>query len=149
MASIQRVPRPGLRLGVRRRAAATAAVLVARLLSRMPPRTLRRVLGRLSRSARPATRAEATAARDAVNTVSLACRAVEGCLLRSLATAVLCRIWGAWPTWRTGVRRLPPFDAHAWVEVGGNMIGEPYPADYFKPLITIDVPGRCSRRSRS
>jgi hypothetical protein len=116
-----------------------AAVLAARLLSHAPPRCLRRVLGRLSQSARPATYAEAIAARDAVNAVSLACRALEGCLPRSLATALLCRLWGTWPTWRAGIRRLPPFAAHAWVEADGKMVAEPYPADYFSPLLTIEA----------
>ncbi len=33
-----------------------------------------------------------------------------------------------------GARRLPPFAAHAWVEADGIMVGEDYPADYFRLL---------------
>jgi hypothetical protein len=134
----QLIIQPQTKLGPRLRGAAGAAALVARLLSFLPPRRLKRVLARLSRSARAATHEEAAAARDAVNTVSLACRAREGCLPRSIATALLCRMLGTWPSWRTGVRRLPPFEAHAWVEVDGRMVGEPYPAGYFTALITVD-----------
>lgn len=138
MSEPQLIIRPRTKLGPRLRAAAVAVALVARLLSFLPPRRLKRVLTRLSRSARPATAGEAAAARDAVNTVSLACRAREGCLPRSIATALLCRLHGTWPSWRTGVRRLPPFEAHAWVEVAGRMVGEPYPAGYFTALIIVD-----------
>ena len=39
--------------------------------------------------------------------------------------------------WCVGARRLPPFAAHAWVEAGGIMVGEDYPADYFRPLFKV------------
>ncbi|MEV5721702.1 lasso peptide biosynthesis B2 protein [Amycolatopsis mediterranei] len=139
MSEPQLIIRPQTKLGPRLRGAGTTAALAARLLSFLPPRRLNQVLTRLSRSARPATYDEAAAARDAVNTVSLACRAREGCLPRSIATALLCRMSGTWPRWRTGVRRLPPFEAHAWVEVDGRMVGESYPTDYFSALITVDT----------
>lgn len=137
MSEAQIILRPSAKLGRRRRAAAIAAVMVARVVSFLPPHSLKRVLGQLARSARPASYDEAAAAREAVNTVSLACRAREGCLPRSIATAVLCRMDGTWPSWRTGVRLLPPFEAHAWVEADGRMVAEPYPPDYFAPLITV------------
>jgi hypothetical protein len=35
------------------------------------------------------------------------------------------------------VRRLPPFGAHAWVEVDGVMVGEVYPPDYLRTLVTV------------
>jgi hypothetical protein len=35
------------------------------------------------------------------------------------------------------VRRLPPFGAHAWVEVDGVMVGEVYPPDYLRSLVTV------------
>ena len=56
---------------------------------------------------------------------------------KSLATVLLCRWRGAWPTWCVGVRRLPPFGAHAWVEAEGVAVGEDYPPDYFRTLFTV------------
>lgn len=121
----------GLRLRVR------AAVLAARLLATQPPARLRRVLTRLRVGARPATYAEAAAARHSVVSVSLACAGREGCLIRSLATVLLCRSSGYWPVWCLGARRLAPFYAHAWIEVDGVMVGETYPADYFQTFFTV------------
>jgi len=114
-----------------------AAVAAARLLSTQSPRRIRAVLTRLRQGARPASYAQACAARHAVVSVSLACAGREGCLVRSLATVLLCRSHGYWPTWCLGARRLAPFYAHAWIEVDGVMIGEEYPADYFRTLFTV------------
>ncbi|WP_407652720.1 lasso peptide biosynthesis B2 protein [Amycolatopsis cynarae] len=47
----------------------------------------------------------------------------DGCLPHSIATAALCRVRGALPSWLVGVQ-LDPFRAHAWVEVDGTAIGE-------------------------
>ncbi|WKX74511.1 lasso peptide biosynthesis B2 protein [Streptomyces sp. XD-27] len=113
------------------------AVGCARVLARRPPRRIRAVLARVSRDARPASYAEAKAARDAVTAVSLACTGPEGCLPRSLATALLCRVHGQWPTWCVGVRRIPPFGAHAWVEAEGLVVGEDHPPDYFRTFFTV------------
>jgi hypothetical protein len=113
-------PRP--RVSRRRRVAALAAVSAATLLERLPPRRLRRVLEAARRGARPATAAQALAARDAVVAVSIRC-AGQGCLRRSVAVVLLCRMGGAWPDWCTGVR-VEPFRAHAWVEANGAAIGE-------------------------
>jgi hypothetical protein len=33
--------------------------------------------------------------------------------------------------------RLLPFAAHAWVEADRIMVGEDYPADYFRPLFKV------------
>jgi len=113
------------------------AVGGARLLATRSPRRIRAVLGWLRNGARPATFDEAKAARDAVVAVSLVCAAREGCLARSLATVLLCRLRGRWPTWCVGARRLPPFAAHAWVEADGIMVGEDYPPDYFRTLLSV------------
>ncbi|MEV3992326.1 lasso peptide biosynthesis B2 protein [Streptomyces sp. NPDC049837] len=121
----------------RRRVLVRLVVGVARLLATQRPRRIRTVLDRLRRGARPATVEETRAARDAVVAVSLACGGREGCLPRSLATALLCRLHGQWPTWCVGARRLPPFGAHAWVEAEGVPVGEEYPPDYFRPLLTV------------
>jgi transglutaminase superfamily protein len=112
-------------------------VAAARLLSTRSPQRIRTVLTRLHRGTRPATPEEAQTARQAVVSVSLACAGREGCLVRSLATTLLCRSHGYWPTWCLGARRLAPFYAHAWVQVDGVMIGEDYPADYFRTFFTV------------
>ncbi|MGP3966828.1 lasso peptide biosynthesis B2 protein [Streptomyces sp. 6N223] len=118
-----------------------AALLVlppAFALARLPPHRLRRVLLTLRRGASPAGAAQAQAARDAVCAVSLRCASPRGCLPRSLAAALMCRLWGTWPTWCTGVRALPPFAAHAWIEADGHLVGEgDVPHDYFRRLITV------------
>ncbi|MFG3114262.1 lasso peptide biosynthesis B2 protein [Streptomyces sp. NPDC048197] len=116
-------------------AAATEPVAAARLLAKANPARLRRILEFARRGARPATADQALAAREAVVSVSLRC-AGQGCLQRSLATALLCRLRGAWPTWCTGVR-THPFAAHAWVEAEGHPVGEPHPKGHFKPLIAV------------
>ncbi|MEU6180649.1 lasso peptide biosynthesis B2 protein [Streptomyces coeruleorubidus] len=60
----------------------------------------------------------------------------QHCLQRSIATALLCRFRGVWPTWCTGVR-TQPFAAHAWVEAEDQLIGESYPKGHYRPLLTI------------
>jgi hypothetical protein len=125
-----------------RRMRVRAVVVAARLLSTRSPKRIRAVLTWLRRGARPATRDEATDARQTVVSVSLACAGREGCLIRSLATVLLCRSAGYWPTWCLGARRLAPFYAHAWVEVDGAMIGEDCPDDYFRTFFTVPPGGR-------
>jgi Transglutaminase-like superfamily len=120
-----------------RRMVARLAVGASRLLATQSPRRIRTVLGWLRRGARPATFEQAKAARDTVVAVSLTCASREGCVARSLATILLCRLEGRWPTWCVGARRLPPFAAHAWVEADGIMVGEDYPPDYFRTFFTV------------
>ncbi|REE96752.1 lasso peptide biosynthesis B2 protein [Thermomonospora umbrina] len=120
-----------------RRVAARVAVGVAYGLALLPPRRLRAVLGLLSRGAAPAQHTQAKAARDAVISVSLTCLGSQGCLPRSLATVLLCRMWGSWATWCVGARAKPPFGAHAWVEAEGRPVGEDVPDGYLNPLITV------------
>ena len=121
----------------RRRIATRLAVGVARLLATQPPRRIRTVLGWLRGGARPATFDATKAARHSVVAVSLACAGREGCLPRSLATILLCRLHGQWPTWCVGARRLAPFTAHAWVEAEGVAVGEEYPPDYFRTFFKV------------
>ncbi|TJZ49582.1 lasso peptide biosynthesis B2 protein [Streptomyces piniterrae] len=123
------------RLPPHRRLVPLVAVGIARLLAKAKPARLRTVLEFARRGAAPATADQTLAAREAVVSVSLRC-AGQGCLQRSIATALLCRTRGVWPTWCTGVR-THPFAAHAWVEVDGRPIGEPHPKGHFKPLISI------------
>jgi hypothetical protein len=121
-----------------RRVLARGAVGAARLLATQSPRRIRTVLEFLRRGTKPATFDQARAARDAVTAASLTCAAREGCVPRSLATILLCRLRGQWATWCVGARRVPPFGAHAWVEVGGIPVGEDeYPPDYFRKFFTV------------
>ncbi|MGP3967534.1 lasso peptide biosynthesis B2 protein [Streptomyces sp. 6N223] len=122
-------------LPLHRRVVPLIAVGAARLLARAKPARLRRILAFLRRGARPATPAQALAARRAVVAVSLRC-AGQACLQRSIAAALLCRSRGVWPTWCTGVR-TGPFAAHAWIEVAGSPIGEPAPAGHYRTLLSV------------
>jgi hypothetical protein len=133
IALAERAPLPA-----RRRLTARLAVGAARLLAALPPRRLTAVLRLARRGAAPATAAQAQAARDAVVAVSTRC-AGQGCLPRSLATVLLCRLGGCWPTWCTGVRTAP-FRAHAWVEADGVPVGEPEPAGYFTLMMSVPPP---------
>ncbi|MEW2579481.1 lasso peptide biosynthesis B2 protein [Streptomyces syringium] len=125
----------GVPLG--RRLAARLVLSAAFALSLLPPRRIRSVLWLVRRGAVPASAARARSAREAVCAVSLFCAGPRGCLPRSLATALLCRLRGTWPTWCTGVRVVPPFTAHAWVEIDGHPVDEGVPDDYFSRLITV------------
>ncbi|MFF2927839.1 lasso peptide biosynthesis B2 protein [Streptomyces celluloflavus] len=126
---------PRVRLPLHRRVLPLTAVAIALPLAKLPPRYLRAILEVLRVGARPGTAAQASAARAAVVAVSLHC-AVHNCLQRSIAAAVLCRFRGVWPTWQTGVRTTP-FAAHAWIEADGQVIDEPYPDGYYRPLLTV------------
>ncbi|KAB7842811.1 lasso peptide biosynthesis B2 protein [Streptomyces mobaraensis] len=128
-----------------RRLAARLALAVAFPLSLLPPHRLRAVLAVLRRGAVPASYERAGAARRAVCAVSLYCAGPRGCLPRSLGTALLCRFGGCWPTWCTGVRKVPPFSAHAWVEAEGRPVDEGVPDDYFGRLLTV-APGPSPRK---
>ncbi|PSK83551.1 transglutaminase superfamily protein [Murinocardiopsis flavida] len=121
----------GLRLTIR------AVSGTAALISLLPVRRIRRLLSRLRKGAAPAASAPVLAAYQAVVAVSLPCAGPEGCLRRSLAIVLLCRLNGIWPTWCTGPKTLPPFTAHAWVEAEGRMVGEDLPDGYFRPLISV------------
>jgi hypothetical protein len=112
------------------------AIGAARVLEMLAPRRILRILTAARRGAVPATAEQALAARAAVTALSLRC-AGEGCLQRSIATALLCRMRGVWPDWCTGVR-TNPFRAHAWVEVDGVAIGEPHLIDgYYRRILVV------------
>jgi hypothetical protein len=115
---------------------ALCAIGVARLLERFPPRRLRQVLEVARRGARPADVPTVLRARNAVVWMSIRC-AGPRCLQRSIATALVCRAGGAWPEWCTGVR-THPFQAHAWVAVDGEPVGENIEdVAYFHRTMTI------------
>ncbi|MGW0559883.1 lasso peptide biosynthesis B2 protein [Streptomyces sp. NPDC003016] len=128
-----------------RRLAARAVLLPAVALSLLPPRRIRAVLGLVRRGATPATAAQAKNARDAMCAVSLRCAGPKGCLPRSLGAALVCRLSGTWPTWCTGVRVVPPFTAHAWIEADGRPVDEDVPDDYFTRLMTVALAIRPDR----
>ncbi|MDJ1132890.1 lasso peptide biosynthesis B2 protein [Streptomyces iconiensis] len=125
----------GTRPALWRRPPIRVAITLAWLLAKQPPRRIRAVLTWVSRGARTATFAEVRRARAGVVALSVSC-AGEGCLQRSLATALLCRMRGSWPIWCTGVR-TQPFAAHAWVEAEGRPVDEPYPADHYRAIMTV------------
>jgi steroid 5-alpha reductase family enzyme len=102
--------------------AVTAASLVL-ALTRARPYRLRWVVGLLQHCSNEADLERAERAWDIVTTVSLRCASGHGCLRRSLAVTLLCRLWGARVTWRVGFRSPPP-QAHAWVEAGGEPVRE-------------------------
>ncbi|MFF9033881.1 lasso peptide biosynthesis B2 protein [Streptomyces sp. NPDC014892] len=128
-----------------RRLAARLVLLPALALSLLPPRRIRAVLELLRRGAAPAPAARARGARDAMCAVSLRCAGPKGCLPRSLGAALLCRLGGTWPTWCTGVRVVPPFTAHAWIEADGRPVDEGVPDDYFTRLIVVPAANRTAR----
>lgn len=124
------------------RTKARISVLFGHTVARFSPYHVRILLSALRVGSRPATYAQAKSAKDAVCSVSLTCAAGRGCLPRSLATVLFCRMSGTWPTWCAGVRSAAPFGAHAWVEVDGYPVEEGVPEDYFRHLITIPAPQR-------
>ncbi|UXX91727.1 lasso peptide biosynthesis B2 protein [Streptomyces sp. AD2-2] len=133
--SMQVVGETGTRLPWQRQLSARAAVGAARVLVLLPPRRLRQVLTVAARGARAASHAQALDARRAVVTVSARC-AGRGCLQRSVATVLLCRLRGRWPDWCTGFR-TQPFRAHAWVEVGAQAVGESGDVALFHTVMSV------------
>ncbi|GAA3463429.1 lasso peptide biosynthesis B2 protein [Saccharothrix longispora] len=115
-----------------RRPPMLVAVTVTWWLARQSPAHIQSVLTVLRRGARPATHAQAGKAKNDVLATSVQCNG-DGCMQCSLATALLCRLRGRWPTWCTGVR-TQPFGAHAWVQVDGRSVAEPHPDDYYRPM---------------
>ncbi|KOT88548.1 polyketide beta-ketoacyl synthase [Streptomyces sp. NRRL F-5755] len=138
MSTPEAVPYRPRSIPLARRLTARAAVGCAHVLATLPPGRIRVVLGWLRRGAEPATLAEAARARQTVLAVSLAAGGSKGCLPRSLATVLLCRLHGQWPAWCVGVRARPPFAAHAWVEAEGELVGENVPASYFQRFFTVE-----------
>ncbi|MFI1701856.1 lasso peptide biosynthesis B2 protein [Streptomyces bobili] len=129
-----------------RRLAACLVLVPAVALAMLPPRRIRTVLGILRRGAVPASTAQAQDARDAMCAASLHCAGPKGCLPRSLGAALLCRLHGTWPTWCAGVRVVPPFTAHAWIEADGGPVGEGVPEGYFARLVAVAPPSRPTNR---
>ena len=124
------------------RLAARLVLAPATVLALLPPRRTRAVRRVRGRGAAPATAVRAQGARDALCAVSLRCTGPKGCLPRSLGAALLCRLHGTWPTWCAGVRVVPPFTAHAWIEAEGHPVGEGVPDGYFARLVSVEPSSR-------
>ncbi|MER7394612.1 lasso peptide biosynthesis B2 protein [Streptomyces sp. NPDC000151] len=122
-------------MALHHKVAARAAVGAARLLARQSPARMRAVLMVLRHGAAPATYQQAGRARRDVVAVSRVC-AGEGCVPRSLATALLCRARGVWPTWCAGTRTYP-FSAHAWVEAQDRLVDEPPGTDRYRVIMRV------------
>lgn len=127
----------GNRIPLRNRLLPLTVVGIAHLIGRLSPRRIRKVLAWCAGKARPATYAEALRARRTVVAVSMRC-AGNGCVPRSIATALLCRVHGSWPTWHTGARTVP-FAAHAWVTAEGRAVDEPHTTSHIRPLISVSA----------
>jgi len=119
------------------RLTARAAVGFARILAKRKPKKIKRILTTLRAGARPASFAEARAARDTVLTVSPRCCGSRACLTRSIASVLLCRARGRWPTWCVGVLAAPPFTAHAWIEAEGRMVDELLDGTCYRQMISV------------
>ncbi|MEU2764878.1 MULTISPECIES: lasso peptide biosynthesis B2 protein [unclassified Streptomyces] len=130
------MPRRGAGAGGTRLRAAIAAALV---LARLKPGRLRRMLARCSRGARPASYAETLEVLEAVVATSRRCASRYGCLPRSVAVALACRMSGVWPDWCAGVWATPPFSPHAWVQAEGRTVGEQAEAADLRPLMVVTV----------
>ncbi|UCA53915.1 lasso peptide biosynthesis B2 protein [Streptomyces sp. WA6-1-16] len=130
------MPRRGAGAGGTRLRAAIAAAFV---LARLKPGRLRRVLGRCARGARPASYAETLEVLEAVTATSRRCASRYGCLPRSVAVALACRMSGVWPDWCAGVWATPPFSPHAWVLAEGRTVGEQAEAADLRPLMVVTV----------
>ncbi|MEF9906378.1 lasso peptide biosynthesis B2 protein [Streptomyces sp. P9-A2] len=131
------------RLPLRRQIAPRCAAGAARLLIRLPPARLQRVLRVLSKGSRPAPHTQVARARRSVVSVSTRCAGL-GCLQRSVATVLLCRAKGTWADWCTGFR-TQPFGAHAWVEVDGRPVDEPGELSMFRTVLAVRRPDRKGR----
>jgi hypothetical protein len=118
-----------------RRVGAVVAVATARMLATRSPRRIRAVLMLLRTGARAASATQILASRDAVLGVSPRWSG-EHCLQLSIATVILCRLQGRWPTWCVGVR-TDPFAAHAWTEADGQPVGEPFAAGHYHSMLTV------------
>lgn len=121
------------------------AVILSGFIVRLPPQRIKTLLTYLGRGSRPATFQQVSRARMAACTVSVRCAGM-GCVLRSVAVYLDCRMQGVTPDWCTGFRSSP-FAAHAWVEAAGVPVGEPAAISSFTTVIAVR-PHSCEGRGR-
>ncbi|UCR88815.1 lasso peptide biosynthesis B2 protein [Mycetocola spongiae] len=117
--------------------AARTAITAARLVSYLPPNRMHQLVHSISRGTRRATFSEAGTAREQICRFSRRC-AGQGCVQRSVAVVILCRLYGSAPNWRIGFG-IEPFTAHAWIEVDGRPVGEPEVVAYYFVSHSVDV----------
>ncbi|GGM47287.1 hypothetical protein GCM10011608_35040 [Micromonospora sonchi] len=129
------IAQSGLRLGLRHGLLARMATSTAWFLTRLPPTAICRVLTVVVKGAKAADPQQVSYWRGAANTVSVRC-AGNGCLQRSVAVVLACRVFGTAPTWRTGFRP-DPFVAHAWVEADGAPVDEPPVVTHFHIVLEV------------
>lgn len=131
---------PPCALSFGERCAGLLSVVAASLLlvlTRAHPYRLRRVLHLVRRGSSEADLLQTERAWDIVTTVSLRCASGHGCLLRSVAIVILCRLSGTHATWRAGFRSPPP-QSHAWIEASGEPVRETVdPRTIYTPIITV------------
>ena len=116
---------------------AVAAATLLLTFTRALPHRIRRVPGVLRRGSYEANPPQVERAYEIVTTVSLRCASGHGCLHRSLAIVMLCRMRGARAIWRVGFRS-PPSESHAWVEAAGEPVCETVdPRTVYTPIMTV------------
>lgn len=116
---------------------AVAGASLLLVLTRARPIRLRRVLRLLGWGSSDVHPCRVERVWDIVTTVSLRCASAHGCLRRSVAIIVLCRLSGAHATWRVGFRSPPP-QTHAWVEASGHPVRESVdPRTIYTPILTV------------
>lgn len=116
---------------------AVAAATVLLSVTKRRPNRIRWAVRALQRGAGETNLQRAEEAYGIVTTVSLRCASGHGCLRRSLAIVLLCRLWSIRATWRVGLHSPPP-QLHAWVEAGGEPVCETVdPRTIYTPVITV------------
>jgi len=118
------LPDCDVRVTAKDRLLTAIAVAVARRVVKRPPAQIAEFLIRVRGKAPAAGYPEAKRARDIVLAASVRCCGRRACLVRSVATVLVCRAHGSWATWCSGVLAAPPFTAHAWVEADGVAVDE-------------------------
>ncbi|MFE4496697.1 lasso peptide biosynthesis B2 protein [Streptomyces niveus] len=142
----ERCPRPVRRAGRgfsaaprRNRSGATAALVVALCLLRLPFGVTVRVVAALTaRCPRPATHAQAEQALAAVRRVSRRYPGRVACLELSLAATVRLALAGLGAQWCLGSAD-DPYRFHAWIEAGGRPVTSPSEGELsgFRKVLTV------------
>lgn len=141
MTTSMAIARREIRPGLFARLSGALAVLAASALLRVMP--IKRVIAMVRFgqrcSIRPAAAAEAVGYLDQVDYGSRWAPGRVACLERSLATVLLAAFNRRQVTWCIGVRVAPPLAGHAWIRVGGEVIGEaPAFDDTYRTLIAVE-----------
>jgi len=128
---------------------AIVALAFSNVVCRLSPSTIRKIFSLLAMHAAPATYDQAEEAVLEISQHSQAAAGRFSCLRRSIASALLLRMSGRWPTWSIGVPRRPPFRAHAWIEAENRIVAELGAPEAFSRLICVPPRERSIRQSAS